>query len=617
MKKIFNLFIAVALTATMVGCEDFLTRDPQEKQTNDTYWQSESSLRTYAQGFYSTFFTGYGTDYSIFGGYMYGDNYVDDYLMYNHSEGGYFYFPTSNITGWNSVTSTWSTGYSIVYKANVMLEKIDDMEISDEAKNHWKGVARFFRAMAYSSITKIYGGCPYYENSIDPADLDILYKDRDSYFTVAQKIMEDYQYAIANIRESDGKLQVNKYVAAAYMSRDLLYHGTWFKYHNENVDYKSLLEGAVKGAEVVMNSGNYSIGNTFNALFSSDDLAGNSEIIFYREYDYGYQCNSLMVYGCKENERGGVTEDAIESFLCSDGLPICQSPLYTGGKYHEVTKGALQNRDPRMADCVVDSLRIRGVTGITYKDGQSVSGYIFKKFLNEEWYATGSIYVSNTLQAPNDGPCIRYAEVLLNYVEARYEISKAGGSAFSQSDLDKSINQIRKRQITKWGASEALPALPGVTLAGSNLAVNGTVINDTKRDSDIDPILWEIRRERRVELMCEGRRGEDLRRWAKYENLNSEDESGNPDMTFRGAYINLDEAPYTGITGGTNLYDPENPSADMTTNRKGYIMHGYKKELRVFNASTDDKYYLRAIPHAQIVLYKDKGYTLTQNPGWE
>ena len=82
--------------------------------------------------------------------------------------------------------------------------------------------------------------------------------------------------------------------------------------------------------------------------------------------------------------------------------------------------------------------------------------------------------------------------------------------------------KLRDRQLTKWGDTEA-KTMPKVQLNGGNLSVNGVVINDPARDPDVNPVLWEIRRERRIELIMEGRRGEDLRRWAKFEYLNSED----------------------------------------------------------------------------------------------
>ena len=71
-----------------------------------------------------------------------------------------------------------------------------------------------------------------------------------------------------------------------------------------------------------------------------------------------------------------------------------------------------------------------------------------------------------------------------------------GGNAFTQSDLDKSINELRDRQLTKWGDTEA-KTMPKVQLNGGNLSVNGVVINDPARDPDVNPVLWEIRRIRK------------------------------------------------------------------------------------------------------------------------
>lgn len=623
-KKILYMSCALFLAA-LSSCEDFLDRDPQNKQTNDTYWLNETSLRTYAQDFYSHYYTGYGTDYTVFGGYFSGDNFTDDFLTLG---GGVRNFPASATTDINNTTKPWSDGYDVVYKANVMIEKIPGMNISDEAKNHWTGIARYFRAMAYSSMTKIYGGVPYIDRVLDPfKDGDELYKDRDSYLTVAQKILEDYKYALANVRTDDTKRQVNRYVVGAYMSRDMLYHATWLKYHGTTVgpesqkvsdaDLKELFQGAIDGAEVVMEAKQFAIGNDYNALFSTDDLAGNPEIIFYREYTTGVQCNALMSYNASENldGLGSVTENMVESYLCSDGLPIGQSPLYKGTVDPSI-KNAFQNRDPRLYQTLVDSLRIFN-SGLSPM-AASPTGYAPKKFLNEQWFAEDSPFTKN-IYSPADAPTIRYAEVLLNYVEARYEISKVGGNAFAQTDLDKSINLLRGRKLTKWGEKpEIVRTMPAVALSGGNLSANGVVINDPVRDADVDPILWEIRRERRMELVMEGFRGEDLRRWAKYEYLNSEDENGNPDKTFLGAYVKV--ADYPGIKvgeGGVRLFNPADPTDANPA--EGYIWHLTQKNIRVFKKGELDseRYYLRAIPDTQITTYKDKGYKLTQNPGWE
>ena len=192
MKKRNIFYLGALMLASLTSCEDFLDRDPLDKQTNDTYWQTESSLRTYAQDFYSYYYTGYATDYTDFGDYFSGDDFTDDFLTL---AGGYYYFPKANNTDYNNVTGTWSSGYDVVYKANVMVEKIPGMNISEEAKNHWMGIARYFRAMGYSTMIKVYGGVPYMESVTDPADVETLYKDRDSYQYVAEKVLEDFQFS--------------------------------------------------------------------------------------------------------------------------------------------------------------------------------------------------------------------------------------------------------------------------------------------------------------------------------------------------------------------------------------------------------------------------------------
>lgn len=100
--KIRMILCLCSLAAFLSGCEDFLTREPLDKQTNATYWQTESSLRSYAQDFYSGFFPGYAQDYRTFGGFFSGDNFTDDFL---NLSGGELYFPTSAITDINASTS--------------------------------------------------------------------------------------------------------------------------------------------------------------------------------------------------------------------------------------------------------------------------------------------------------------------------------------------------------------------------------------------------------------------------------------------------------------------------------------------------------------------------------
>src|SRR5690606_36219939 len=106
-----------------------------------------------------------------------------------------------------------------------------------------------------------------------------------------------------------------------------------------------------------------------------------------------------------------------------------------------------------------------------------------------------------------EAPVLRYAEVLLNWIEARAELATLGGNAVSQDDIEKSINKIRNRPL----AQEAIDR--GVTkTAPLNLSA---LPADPNRDADVSPLLWEIRRERRMEFVFETSRLLDLRRWSK------------------------------------------------------------------------------------------------------
>ncbi len=618
------IYIGLLSIFSFFGCEDYLDKEPLDKLTNDNFWVNETSLRSYSQDFYSSYFSGYAQDYRLFGGYFSGDSYNDDFLLTTATgtdRAQRFYFPASNTAAPNNNT-IWKKQYEMIRKANVMLENIPNMKIDEAAKLHWTGIARFFRAIAHSTLVKEYGEVPYYDVALSPDQLDLLFKDRDSRTEIVDKILEDFDFAVDNVRADDGTLQVNKYVVGAFMSRWMLFHGTWLKYHGtsvgsaskpvDNALIKRYLDGAIKGANAVIKSGKFKIGNTYNALFSSESLAGNQEIIFYREYVTGLYCNALMAYNAKEDqELGGVAKDLIDSYLCLDGLPVSQSPLYKG-KADPSIQNSFQDRDPRLYDSFVDTLRIMN-SGL--HSATSPTGYVSKKFLNEKWLADNEPYITGLL-SPADAPIIRYAEVLLNYVEARYEVSLIGGEAFTQTDLDVSINQIRKRNLTKWGESPAVVrTMPEIQLAGNKISVNGVIIEDPKRDTDVAPILWEIRRERRIELVMEGRRSDDLNRWAKFEYLNTQ-KGGKPADIVLGAWINKED--YPGIKSAVRLY---NPNGDET--KEGYIMFYYytgdKTAHRTFVKGdiNSERNYLRAVPLTEINTYSDKGYSLSQNPGWE
>ena len=140
--------------------------------------------------------------------------------------------------------------------------------------------------------------------------------------------------------------------------------------------------------------------------------------------------------------------------------------------------------------------------------------------------------------------------------------------------------------------------MPALQVIGDQPAVNGVTYDDPDKDPTVPSLIWEIRRERRIELLFEGFRLDDLRRWKKLEYTTTT----NSDIN-RGAWIKKADYP--------NLKDVKIESDAA----EGYIIPAWKPETqRIFS---DPKVYLSPLPLDQIKLYSDIGATLSQNPGWQ
>ena len=185
----------------------------------------------------------------------------------------------------------------------------------------------------------------------------------------------------------------------------------------------------------------------------------------------------------------------------------------------------------------------------------SQMGFWMWKYYNSHTNCANATGVNTT-----DAPLFRLGEILLNYAEAKWELTE-----FNQDLADLTINKLRDR----------------VHVAHMEVAQINEAF-DPARDADIDPVLWEIRRERRVELMGEGFRFDDLRRWKK------------------GHYV--DKQPL-----GVYVSNPAEYGNKLLINAEGYV-YFFEKPLGWL-----DKYYLRPIPLNQKALNPNLG----QNPGWE
>lgn len=567
--RIINKFLLLFFIICCFGtaCKKFVDVTNPDTLADPDYWKNENSVRTYNWEFYNLF-PGYGNSTATNGDFYF-PTLTDD------QEGATFsQFPLTTATS----NSDWSFGY--VRKANIMLERIDQVSMTDEAKNHWKGVARFFRAFQYFKLVQSFGGVPWYNHSMDLSDTATIYKQRDSRQLVMDSVLADLNYAVANLRLKDGDNTVNKDVALALKSRVALFEGTYRKYHTElnlpDAD-KYLLEA--KTASQTLMSGSYVLNASYQANYNSDNLGTNKEMILYKRYETGTLQHSLINYNYSSTVLNGLSKSAVEAYVTVDGLPIGVSPLYQGDD--TITK-VVANRDPRLK-LTIDTTFLYYKGHVTnplskvYSGLTSSTGYRPNKFLPDSNKLKTIPTTANT--GITDAPLFWLAEIYLNYAEASAELDQMGKYSFAQADLDNSINKLRARA-----------GIAKLEYKGSqNVGASGVAFVDPKKDADITSLIWEIRRERRVELMMDGFRFQDLMRWKKG---NYMDSNKNPD-SFLGAKV------------------PANGS--VTRNAQGYIMPYTAAQQRVF---VDPKNYLSAIPTSQILLYPPAVQATMQNPGW-
>lgn len=595
-----KIFLIITILLGLTGCEDYLDRKNLDSFDDANFWVNEGNLRLYAMGNYA----GYS---SIRPGYFYG--YGTGFAYGNFFTFGPWSDEYSSSSIWTQNTATSGNGWDFTWvrRHNLMIDRVQGMTLSDEAKNHWLGVARFFRAMEYSKLAALFGDIPWYDKEIFPGDYEVIYKDRDPVEFVVGKIAEDFEYAAANVREDDGMLQVNRNVVLAYMSRHLLYFGTYLKYHNIDLQVAStMLEKAKWAAEQVMNSNKFEVADDYRGLFTSEDLSTNKEVIFYRQYADAKATHSLVSYNNQEAQTG-TTLKMVNTYLSTDGLPIKQSPLYDYAADNGIRYPAAQfeNRDPRMLATMVDSIRINQV-----HSAYSTTGFLSLKFLPVGANSVDPKYNSSTNST--DAPVMRYGEVLLNYAEAAAELGQ-----FTQTDADKTINLLRDRNIKKNNEGPDMTKLPPMTVSGTTVFANGVEINDPDRDPTVNPLIWEIRRERCVELLGEGFRKADLRRWKKFEYLNTLETASGPTTLGKGALVDLmafSAADRQKIVKAVHFWLPV--PGDST---KSFIYNLYDSNMRrdwVPGDSFYERQYLNSVPLDQIKLYSDMGFNLTQNSSW-
>lgn len=604
------LIIISLVTVLCIGCNDYLDRPSLTTMDDATYWTSENNLRLFANGFYQNYFVGYnsawGTDYAPLRGY----NFADDFTSTGKQAGFETQAPASRAS--TSEAAAWLTTYAgptwnfaWVRKSNLFIERIEGMKdkyLTPAAYQHWSAVARFFRGYEYSRLVSVFGDIPYYDRVIKDNEMDLLYKDRDSRTLVMDKVYDDFVYALDNMRLTDGDNQyLNRYIAAGFISRFMLFEGTWQKYHLNNQDKaKKYLELAVRAANFVMASGRYAFTSDFRSLFGSQNLSANKEVIMYRYYDaaQGVTHHIASYSNLTESQSPAPNLSLAKSFICNDGKPYKLSTVANADILD--IKNMVATRDPRFEATFWDAPMKESATllyACKFIDRVGVT-YYGKTY--------PAMYGSNT--NTNNYPVMRLAEVVLNWIEAKAELATMGGPAVTQADIDASINAIRNRPLDAVATAKGIKKTSPLQLA--------SLPDDPDRDPDVPALIWEIRRERRMEFVFEHTRLMDIKRWKK---INYMSGAAKPD-NLMGLWINIQaELPEWLIASKVGKLQVRKADGTVVTynGTNAADLVGYYIPENVSDRDPfTDRVYLAPVGNTQISEYLDKGYKLTQTPGW-
>ncbi|WP_159470311.1 RagB/SusD family nutrient uptake outer membrane protein [Dyadobacter sp. 3J3] len=586
MKKI--LYIALVSLVFLSACSNSLDLQPLSQISPDNSFATENELRLFVLSFYDSMLPYADGEEKAFTS-LYTEN--SDNIILNSLD--------PKLTGNRTVPVSgggWS--WETLRNVNYFLQNYQRGGISPAISDKYVATAKFFRAYFYANMVARYGDVPWYSKPIEATDTELLSKGRDSRTVVMDSVLVDIDFAIAHLTTNQSSTEVNKWTALALKSRLCLFEGTFRKYHTEFKlpDSDRFLKQAAEAAEQVIDKGPYSIYSTSPDIAYTDLFhaltVNTTEIILARPYSASMQIFHNVNYYTVSPSFGkpGLEKKLVNSYLMKDGSRFTDKAGYEKLGFSDETK----DRDPRLSQTIRTAgyKRVDGATVLPPSYSGTVTGYQLTKFV------TAAANDANG-KSPNPLPIFRYAEVLLNFAEAKAELS-----TLTQADLEKSIKRIRDRV--------GMPAL-NLTTANANPDPYLTSQYTQVKGSNAGIIL-EIRRERRIELVMEGFRWNDLMRWKEGHLLAQQ---------FKGAYFpgagnydldgdgKTDLVLYTGTQPGIQDTQFLKLGTDVT------LENGTAGGNIVVNPGTpkkfnEDRDYLYPLPTQDLLLNQN----LKQNPNW-
>lgn len=587
------IILAATLIAGLSACDSLLDKEPLDRVTQFDYFKTRSDLELFSNPFY--------------------DNLLDK-TPYDEQNDLLVQMTLSDVLYGGDKRTVPNTGggwsWGNLRRINTLLEYVDQCE-DKKAVTEYTALAKFFRAAFYFDKVKRFGDVPWYEVQLGSAD-EALYKPRDSRELIMTNMIKDIDEAInsGGLTEDISTYRVNKWAALALKARFCLFEGTYRKYHRVdpstgkawdpeyNKDNKWLREAA-DACEELMEAGIYSLVNSpanvatqYRSLFTSPSVL-DQEVMWAREYNDEKNVRHDVTWYFTSGSMGqgwSLDADFVYTYLNRDGSRFTDRADYKSTTYAE----QFENRDYRLQQTVIspEYRKLVGGTSKLFAPDLSVSytGYQVIKFnIDDDSYEASGI-------CWNCLPILRYAEVLLNYAEAKAELGE-----FDDAVWNKTIKPLRERA----GVDGTRPTQIDEYLQNAYYSAE----DGNPKITDCD--ILEIRRERAIELLLEGRRYDDLMRWHLGGLLNKQ---------WYGIYIGEVDKAYDLNNDGVN----DVCVTDKAGSEPGvkYIVRNSERTLEEGNSGRlvynlqryfDEQRYVHPIPKTAL----DKNPDLGQNAAWK
>ena len=590
MKKYWLIGLyALALTS----CDSFLNCEPENSFSSEGFLESESDLRLYTNGFLQSFLP---SEETIAWG---GDQYAD--FCATRSSTTFLIGDTWDDTQQGG----WGTGdWGDLRQINYFLDNLPNAKgkVTDAIYN--EGVGRFWRAYFYYGMVRTFGDVPWYETTLDVDNRDELYKPRDKREVVMDKILEDLDFACTNCSMdktlTESSTLITKWVALALKSRICLFEGTYRKYHAElglQNSAEKFLRASITASEELMTKGPYKLLNTgevetqYRSLFTSEEL-NTTEVIWGIAFKKDLRMHSITwkLFSASFGANWSLVRPFVNMYLMRDGNRFTDRTDYATMQYMD----EFQNRDCRLMQTVISPSYQRKISGTVKPDAPNFSmtstGYQLIKWAIDDDVHVGKATSNNSI------PIFRYAEVLLNYAEAKAELGECDETVWNAT-----VKPLRERA----GVEGKIPATYDPYVAAYF------------KNQTTDKWVLEVRRERGVELAFEGVRYDDIMRWKQGDLIEN---------VWQGIYIPQKGEAYDLNGDGVKdvaVVDKEPPAGEKIkgvqyvvigkTNRLSEGDHGYIEFGFNQGRKWDDKKYLRPIP---LTATQINPALLPQNPGW-